>query len=102
VALRNIAAFCNATLSAAGKKRPPDQGPVVEFFRVGDLPLGHMEMVASTKAVDQIIKIMLKYVDKKTALRMARELYNHVDGSKSVTDTFHRIATRLVEEDHHE
>jgi hypothetical protein len=59
-------------------------------------------MVASLKAVDQVIKIMLKYVDKKTALRMARDLYNHVDGSKSVTDTFHRIATRLLEEDHND
>jgi hypothetical protein len=56
-------------------------------------------MVASYDTVDAIIKVFLKYVDKKTAIRMARDLYNHVHGNKSVTDTFLRIVERLLEEE---
>jgi hypothetical protein len=56
-------------------------------------------MVASKKTVEQIIKIMGKYMDRKTALKMARDIHNHVTGSQSVTDTFRRIVERLIEED---
>lgn len=56
-------------------------------------------MVASHTTVEQIVKIMLKYMNKKDALRMAREIHNHVKGNQSVTHTFHRIVQELVEMD---
>lgn len=54
-------------------------------------------MVASKSTVEQIVKIMLKYMDRKTALKMAREIVTHVRGNASVTQTFHRIVEELVE-----
>jgi hypothetical protein len=60
-------------------------------------------VVASKATVDQVIKIMLKYIDRKTAIRMARDLHNQVKGNQSVVETFSRIAERLAlhdEEDH--
>jgi hypothetical protein len=42
---------------------------------------------------------MLKHVDRKTALRIARDLHNKVTGNKSVVDTFCRIAERLAHMD---
>jgi hypothetical protein len=56
-------------------------------------------MVASHQTVAGLVKIMLKYMDKKTALRMARDIYNHVKGNQSVTQTFHRIVEELVEQE---
>jgi hypothetical protein len=53
--------------------------------------------VASKATIEQIIRILLKYVDKKTALRLARDLHNHVQGNKNVVDTFRRIVEELVE-----
>jgi hypothetical protein len=40
---------------------------------------------------------MLKYMDRKTALTMTREIYCRVRGNASVTQTFHRIVEELVE-----
>jgi 16S rRNA C1402 N4-methylase RsmH len=54
-------------------------------------------MVASQATVEQIVKIMLKYMDHKTAVKMARDVYAHVKGNQSVTQTFHRIVQELVE-----
>jgi hypothetical protein len=54
-------------------------------------------MVASHVAVDKIVKIMLKYMDQDTAHRLARDLYAHVQGSQSITETFLRIAEHLEE-----
>ena len=54
-----------------------------------------MGLVASYDTVDAIIKVFLKYVDRRTAIKMARDLHNHVPGNKSVTDTFRRIVERL-------
>jgi transcription elongation factor GreA-like protein len=54
-------------------------------------------MAASYQTVEHIVKIMLKYMDKKSALRMAREIHNHVKGNQSVTQTFKRIVEELVE-----
>lgn len=56
-------------------------------------------MAASKTTVDQIIRIILKYVDQKTAIRMARDLHNHVKGNASVVSTFGRIVVRLHEMD---
>jgi hypothetical protein len=52
-------------------------------------------MVASHDVIDQIVKIILKYVDRKTAIKMAREIHNRVHGNQSVTETFSRIVTKL-------
>jgi 16S rRNA C1402 N4-methylase RsmH len=52
-------------------------------------------MVASHTTVEQIIKIILKYIDIKTARRMARDLYCHVNGNKSTMDTFRRLSEIL-------
>lgn len=56
-------------------------------------------MVASHQTVEHIVKIMLKYMDRKTAVKMAREIYTHVKGNQSVTQTFHRIVQELVEDE---
>jgi hypothetical protein len=56
-------------------------------------------MVANQKTVDQIIKILLKHMDRKKAKCIGRDLYGHVSGSKSVTDTFRRIVEKLEEEE---
>jgi hypothetical protein len=56
-------------------------------------------MVASKTTVEQITRILLKYVDKKTAIKLARDLHNHVKGNQSVVDTFGRIVERLHEEE---
>ena len=56
-------------------------------------------MVASHETVEQMVKVLLKYVDKETAIKLARDLHNHVRGNKSVVDTFKRIAEKLVEDD---
>jgi transcription elongation factor GreA-like protein len=56
-------------------------------------------MVASHQTVEQIVNILLKYMDQKTALKMARDIYNHVDGNQSVTQTFHRIVEQLIDRD---
>jgi hypothetical protein len=40
---------------------------------------------------------MLKHMDRKTALKMAREVFCHVQGNQSVTQTFRRIVEELVE-----
>jgi cytochrome c-type biogenesis protein CcmH/NrfF len=58
-----------------------------------------MKMVASHQTVDKIIKVLLKYVDRETAHKLARDLYCHVKGNQSVIDTFRRIAERLLEEE---
>jgi hypothetical protein len=55
--------------------------------------------VANQKTVDQIVKILLKHIDLKKAKRIGRDLYGHVSGSKSVTDTFRRIVEKLEEEE---
>jgi hypothetical protein len=52
-------------------------------------------MVASHDTVEQIAKIVLKYIDIKIARRMARDLYCHVKGNQSTTDTFRRLAEHL-------
>ena len=56
-------------------------------------------MVASRETVDKIIEVFLKYMDRREAKRLAHDLYCHVPGNKSVTDTFRRIVERLEEED---
>jgi hypothetical protein len=56
-------------------------------------------MTTNQKTVDQIIKILLKHMDLKKAKRIGRDLYGHVSGSKSVTDTFRRIVEKLEEEE---
>jgi hypothetical protein len=56
-------------------------------------------MVANQRTVDQIIKVMLKHMDPKKAKCLGRDLYCHVSGSKSVTDTFRRIVEKLEEEE---
>ncbi len=56
-------------------------------------------MAASKQTVDEIIKILLKHVDRKTAIRLTRDLHNHVKSNLSVVETFRRIAERLVEKD---
>jgi hypothetical protein len=40
---------------------------------------------------------VLKHVDRKTALRMAREIVDRVHGNQSVTQTFHRIVEELID-----
>jgi 16S rRNA C1402 N4-methylase RsmH len=52
-------------------------------------------MVASHTTIEQIVKIVLKYMDKKTARRMARDLYCHVKGNQSTIDTFRRLSEIL-------
>jgi hypothetical protein len=47
--------------------------------------------------VEQIVRIMLRYMDRRTALKMARDITNRVRGNASVTQTFHRIVEELVE-----
>jgi hypothetical protein len=59
-------------------------------------------MVASRVAVEKIVKIMLKYMDLDTAHRLARDLYAHVQGSQSTTETFLRIAEYLEEAEEEE
>jgi hypothetical protein len=54
-------------------------------------------LVASKSTVEQIVKIILKYMDRKTALKMARDITNHVRGHASVTQIFHRIVEELIE-----
>jgi hypothetical protein len=54
-------------------------------------------MVASHDTVGQIVRIMLKHMDRKAALKMAREIHNHVRGNASVTQTFKRIVEELIE-----
>jgi hypothetical protein len=49
--------------------------------------------------MEAIIKVLLKRMDRKTAHRLARELYCHVQGSKSATETFRRIAEKLEDLD---
>jgi hypothetical protein len=56
-------------------------------------------MVASHQTVSKIIKVLLKYVDRKTARRIAHDFYCHVPGNKSVMDTFRRIVEELHEEE---
>ena len=59
-------------------------------------------MAESRHTIEQIIKVMLKHVDRKIALRIVRDLYGRVHGSKGITDTFRRVADRLSELDEHE
>jgi hypothetical protein len=54
-------------------------------------------MVASHPTVEGIVNVLLKYIDKRTALRIARDLYKNVPGNKSVTDTFKRLTDTLAE-----
>jgi hypothetical protein len=56
-------------------------------------------MVASHQTVSKIITVLLKYVDRKTARRIAHDFYCHVPGNKSVMDTFRRIVEELHEEE---
>ena len=42
--------------------------------------------MASHETVEQMVKVLLKYVDKETAIKLARDLHNHVRGNKSVVD----------------
>jgi hypothetical protein len=67
---------------------------------ITDWELNISKMPASKSTVEHIVKIMLKYVDHKTALKMARDIVNHVRGNQSVTVTFHRIVEELIEHDH--
>jgi len=52
-------------------------------------------VVASHDTVEQMIKVLLKHVDRRTAIKMARDMHNHVRGNQSVTDTFKRIVEHL-------
>lgn len=54
-------------------------------------------MVASKPTTQHIVDIVLKHVDRKTALRMAREIVDRVHGNQSVTQTFHRIVEELID-----
>jgi hypothetical protein len=56
-------------------------------------------MPANQKTVDQIVRILLKHIDLKKAKCLGRDLYGHVSGSKSMTETFHRIVVKLEEID---
>lgn len=56
-------------------------------------------MVENKATVDAIVKILLKRLDKEAAHRMARDLYSHVHGTKSLTDMFLRIAKKLEEDE---
>jgi hypothetical protein len=56
-------------------------------------------MVASQRTVDQIVRILLKHIDLKKAKCLGRDLYGHVSGTKSMTDTFRRIVEKLEEEE---
>jgi len=53
-------------------------------------------MVASRASVDQIIKVLLKHLERKKALQIARDLHNRVEGSKSLTETLARVAESLA------
>jgi hypothetical protein len=52
-------------------------------------------MVASHESVEQIVKILLKYLDRKLAHRMVRELYHKVNGNKSLMETLLRVTEKL-------
>jgi hypothetical protein len=54
-------------------------------------------MVANHPTIDAMINVLLKYIDKRTALRIARDMYKNVPGNKSVTDTFKRLTDTLAE-----
>lgn len=60
-------------------------------------------MVASLKAAETMARILRKYLDRKTALRLMRDLHAHVPGNKSVMETFARVTERIMEEEdeHH-
>jgi hypothetical protein len=57
-------------------------------------------MAASKATTEQIIKVLLTYLDRKTAIKLARDLHNHVKGNQSVVDTFSRIVQHLHDEEH--
>jgi hypothetical protein len=56
-------------------------------------------MVASTSSIEQMVRIILKHVDKKKARALVRELYHNVKGNKSVMETLMLLAQRLEEEE---
>jgi hypothetical protein len=56
-------------------------------------------MVASHESVEQIVKILLKYVEKDLAHQIVRELYCNVKGNKSLMDTLLRVKEVLHEEE---
>ena len=58
-----------------------------------------MGMVASTKSIEQMVRIILRHLDKKTARILVRELYHDVEGNKSLMETLMRVAQRLEEEE---
>ena len=55
-------------------------------------------MAASHEAVDQMVTILLKYLSRKDAQKLVREMYQKVKGNQSTMETFRRISERLVEE----
>jgi hypothetical protein len=59
-------------------------------------------MVASHDTVEQMLRIILKYVDKKTAHHMVRDLYQNVNGNKSIMETLLRLRVELTQMLHDE
>ena len=57
-------------------------------------------MVTSNKTITKIVEVLLKYVDRDTAIKIARDLHNEVPGNKSVIDTFARVVEYI--EVHHD
>lgn len=59
-------------------------------------------MVASKESVEQMVQILLKYMDKKKAHKMVREMYHKVKGNQSVMETLLRLNEKLHEMDEDE
>lgn len=57
-------------------------------------------MVASHESVEQIVTVLLKYLDKKLARKMVRELYHKVNGNKSLMETLLRVNEKLHDLEH--
>lgn len=54
-------------------------------------------MVASHESVEQMVEILLKYIDKNKARKMVREMYHKVKGNQSLMETLVRMNERLHE-----
>ena len=55
-----------------------------------------MVMGANRFTVEQIVRVLLRHLDRKAALKLARDLHNRVEASKGVTDTFARVVESLA------
>ena len=55
--------------------------------------------MATQEAINQITRILLKYLDKKTSLKLMRELYGKVQGNQAVTNVFKRVVDKLLEDE---